>query len=133
MAGQKTLDEWRVLVVRRGSGKIGKNSQTGAVNSGNGRKRFELRSGAAGARKILYRAFSSFSLTPCASGSRRDHRAHAIQFSETGSRASTPSGETKRGRAEYFCYYYYYYFITILLSFKFVGSDPGRNIHTVPA
>lgn len=41
-----------------------------------------------------------------------------------------PRGRRKRGRAEYFrCYYYYYYFITILLSFKFVGSDPGRNTH----
>lgn len=67
--------------------------------------------------------------TACVSGSRRDHRAHAIQFSKTGSRARSPSGPDK-GSSRIFSslllllLLFYYDFIVIQIRRR---SDPGKE------
>lgn len=58
--------------------------------------------------------------------SRRDHRAHAIQFSETGSRERSPSGPEKGSSSIFLLLLLFYYnFIVIQIH----RSDPGKEIH----
>jgi len=73
--------------------------------------------------------------TAWASGSRRDHRAHAIQFSETGSRARSPSGPNK-GSSRIFSSFLLLLLLLLLFYYDFIviqirrRSDPGKEKYT---